>query len=150
MGFLGKYDGTDRVDLGDGYWVDVKKCLTRAEADLAERALTQINVSQGETGPAKAGARVDLVSQHNELVVASVVAWNLDDENSVVLPLEPDSAKRASIARLPAPVFDELLKVVVENNKPRSAQDRAAFPARSEGGGSAGEDHGRDDREVLG
>lgn len=136
MGFLSHYSGAQRIELGDGYWVDVKKCLTVAEKQRAESALTSNPVvDMNGNGTAK----VDMPGFHNEMMCASIVAWNLDDDDGTVWPLAPDRTKRANIARLPAPVFDVIWRVINELNGPQPKDERVRFPVNGVGGDPDGD-----------
>lgn len=131
MGFLSAYDGTRRIDLGGGYWVDVKKCLSIVEKQRAERALTSDpTVDMNGRGTAK----VDMPGFHNEMISASIVAWNLDEDDGTAWALTPEPVKRKNIARLPSTVFDAVWKVVDELNGPRPTGEQAQFPVPGVGG----------------
>lgn len=137
-GFLSAYSGTRRVDLGGGYWVDVKKCLTIVEKQRAEQALAS-NPTVDMNG--NGSATMDVVAFRNELVAASITAWNLDEEDGTVWALSPEPVKRTNIARLPGPVFDQIFTFVNELNGPQSSKERAQFPVADVGGdpdGNAG------------
>lgn len=147
MGFLSAYSGTRRIDLGGGYWVDVKECLSIVEKQRAEKALTSDpTVDMNGRGTAK----VDMPAFHNEMLVHSIVAWNLDEDDGTIWPLAPELVKRKSIARLPAPVFDTILKVVDELNGPQSPQERAQFPEPGVGGDPYGHAGPAQPVDVLG
>jgi hypothetical protein len=125
-GFLSAYEGTERIDLGDGYWVDVKKCLSSAEyapVELALGARQQVNVNGG-----RQFAQIDTRAARIELVVASIVAWNVDDEDGTVWPLTPEKVKRANVERLPHPVREVIWKRCDDLNGPEKPADRARFP----------------------
>lgn len=125
MGFLSHYSGVQRVELDADYWVDVKKCLTVAEKQRAESALTSNPVvDMNGHGTAK----VDMPAFHNEMMFASIVDWNLDDEDGTKWALAPERIKRLNIARIPAPVFDQIWKVINELNGPQPKDERIRFP----------------------
>lgn len=131
MGFLSAYSGTRRIDLGGGYWVEVKECLTIVEKQRAEKALTaDPTVDMSGRGTAK----VDMPAFHNEMLYHSITGWNLDEDDGTVWPLSPEPVKRKNIARLPAAVFDQIFEVVDELNGPQSSRERAQFPESSVGG----------------
>lgn len=123
-GFLSAYSGTRRIDVGGGYWIEVKDCLSIAEKQRTERAM--YGTPTVDLG-GRASADLDLTGFHTEMLVQSIVAWNLDDEDGTVWPLTPDKVKRASIARLPGPVFDRVFKVVNDLNGPQKPQESAQF-----------------------
>lgn len=131
MGFLSAYSGTRRIDLGGGYWVEVKECLSIVEKQRAEKVLSRDPVvDQNGRGTAK----VDMPAFHNEMLYHSITSWNLDEDDGTVWPLSPEPVKRKNIARLPAAVFDRILEVVDELNGPQSSRERAQFPVPGVGG----------------
>lgn len=136
MGFLSAYSGTRKIDVGGGYWIEVLECLPIMDKQRAEKALAsspRVDMSGNGT------ISLDTVAFHNAMVEASVVAWNLDDDNGQVWPLAPDSVKRVNISRLPAPVFDQVWEVVNELNGPRETADKVRFPEPGVGSDPAGD-----------
>ena len=135
MGFLSAYAGTRRVDVGGGYWIEVKECLTAIEKHRAEKALASPMLDMNGNG----SAALDSPAFRTEMMCASIVGWNLDEDDGTVWLLAPDRAKRANIARLPASVFDTVYQVVDELNAPQSAAERSRFPAAGVGGDPDGD-----------
>lgn len=136
MGFLSAYSGTKKIDVGGGYWIEVRECLPIVDKQRAEKALASSpRVDMAGNG----SISLDTVAFHNEMLSASIVAWNLDDEDGQVWLLEPDHIKRANIARLPAPVFDQVWAVVNELNGPRETSDKVRFPEPGVGGDQDGD-----------
>lgn len=136
MGFLSAYSGTRRVDIGDGYWIDVKECLSVVEKHRAEKALGGSNPTFDMNG--NGSAKLDTAAFAVEMVAASITGWNLDEDDGAVWPLAPDSVKRANIARLPASVFDTVFAAVNEANGPRERGEQVRFPEPSVSGDSNG------------
>lgn len=135
MGFLSAYSGTRKIDVGGGYWVEVKECLSAAEKQRAEDALSKQSVNfQGQVG-----ATIDMTSFHNVMMAAAIVGWNLDEDDGTPWALVPESAKRANIARLPAPVYDQIWTVVDDSNGPRERTDAVRFPDDGLGGDPDGD-----------
>lgn len=125
MGFLSAYSGVKRVDVGGDYWIEVLECLSIMDKHRAEKALA----STPKMDLAGNGSmNLDTVAFRNEMMAASIVNWNLDDDNGQIWALSPDSAKRANIARLPAPVFDQVWQIVDELNGPRGRAEQIRFP----------------------
>lgn len=125
MGFLSAYSGTEKIDVGGGYWIEVRKCLSIIDKQRAEKALAstpRVDMSGAGT------ITLDTAAFHNAMVEASIVAWNLDDDNGEVWALSPSNVKRDNIARLPGPVFDQVWEVVDDLNGPREAADKVRFP----------------------
>lgn len=125
MGFLSAYSGTRKIDVGGGYWVEIKECLSIAEKNLCERALMSSPVVDMS---GRGSAKVDSVAFRNAMMSASIVDWNLDEDNGDIWPLFPQAVKDANIARLPGPVFDQIWLVVDESNGPRERADAVRFP----------------------
>lgn len=124
MGFLSHYTGVQRIELDHDYWVDVKQCLSVVEKQRAETALAS-NPVMDMNG--RGSAKLDITAFSNEMVCASVVGWNIDEDDGTVWALAPDRTKRANIARLPAPVFDTIWKTVNELNGPQSKDEKVRF-----------------------
>lgn len=135
MAFLSAYSGVRRIAVGDPdgeYWVDLREHLSQGGKEKGDRALQQMSVVGG-----KPQLSPDVVEFRQQLVLASIDNWNLDDDNGQVWPLNMHSVKR-----LPASVFDELWAVVDESNKPRSSVERRQFPAGGVGGDPDGDGDG--------
>lgn len=131
MAFDDEYDEVQRIDLGRGYWVDVRKCVSRGDGERAERLLAQTTVTPDEQRPGRVHTMVtpDTAAYRTEMVYASIVDWNLDERDGSKRALEPEAVKRANIARLPGPVFDQIWACIDELNKAgRSPQEQATFP----------------------
>ena len=170
MGFLSAWDDNERIDVSDlagdlpgTWWVDVKKCLTHAEAEDVMKHLMKGTMqlpdnltSGGEKIKVQTKLSVEAVVDHQAYIVArSIVGWNLTDRNGALLPFEVDDTLEnpwepveASLAKLPAPVYDRVAKVVVAANT-ESSSETATFPAGDEGRDSDGQDLPSDDRQVL-
>lgn len=152
MGFLSLYKQTDRVELGGGYYIDIKRHLSMAETARAEemRVSKDIRSEMGAAKDGKAGdvtatvMRIDQQAYNTEILVAAVVDWNLDDDQGVPLPLPPyipgkptgdDKAnlvRRESIGLLPAFAVKRLLEQIAANEKAGAdAESLAAFPGES-------------------
>lgn len=151
-GFLSLYDETDRVDLGGGYYVDIKRYLSDAEADRASRALVApqlksevVGAGDGTEGEVRSvTTTVDQGGYNTEVLVAAIVDWNLTDRGDDPLPLPPyvpakptgedraNEVRRQSIRQLPAFATKKILKQISDNEK-RGAGDPAAFQGTGEG-----------------
>jgi hypothetical protein len=135
-GFLSAYEGTERIDLGSGYWADVKLCLSTEEYGAVE----------GQMGGGKQrvelGARqfmqMDIRGARVEMVVRSLVDWNLDDPDGTVWDLTAEKNRRANVNRLPAPVFDQIWKKCDELNGKRTPAETATFPDPADGSDPVG------------
>lgn len=129
-GFLSQYTDIERIDLGGGYWVDIKKYLTSADASAAQRALTRPKVRSkiGEKSSELEGD-TDIAAYHEEMVLRSVVEWNLDDENGKVLPMN-----RETYRKLPQAVVNKLVQRIGElqgEGGERSSEEANSFRSES-------------------
>lgn len=142
------YEGTQRIDLGNGYWADVKKCLTTEEKARVDDLLG--GKQQVDVSAQRQLATLDYSAMRAEMVVQSLVAWNIDDEKGDTWPLLPEapppgrpypanSVRRISVARLPSPVFDQIYLVCDELNSPRKGADAVTFPDGPVGGDQDGD-----------
>ena len=167
MGFLSAWDEPQRIDVSDladelpgTWWVDVKKCLPHDEADEVLRLLMRSTIKMGDPSGDGPGVRTALstdsvADQQAQIVVRSIIGWNLTDRNGVVLPFEKDESLENpyqplehSLKLLPSPVYDRVAKVVVDANTETKAET-ASFPAESDGSGESGENYRPNDREIL-
>jgi hypothetical protein len=82
----------------------------------------------------KARSKADIYRSHMERVLASIVAWNLDDDNGQVWPIN-----QQSLRRLPDSVFDLLFEAVDRSNAPEGKAERTRFPDEGDGGDSDGD-----------
>lgn len=136
MGFLSAYSGTRKVDVGGGYWIEVRECLSIVDKQRAEKALASSpRVDMAGNGTVS----LDTVAFHNEMLEASIINWNLDDDDGKVWALAPSNLKRQNIARLPAPVFDQVWEVVNDLNGPRERADKVRFPDAGNVGDQVGD-----------
>jgi hypothetical protein len=132
MGFLTAYEGTRTIDVGaagSGYWVELRECLSQGDKEDAERALSAGKVVDGK----RFEMTMDTARYRQLMVLASVKAWNLDDDDTGVWPVN-----LSNVRRLPGPVFDQIWTVVDELNAPAPTEDRKRFP----GGGGGGDQDG--------
>lgn len=132
-GFLSAYSGTRRITIehptGD-YWVELKEHLSQAAKEKGDRALQTYTPS----GNGKPQLSPDVVEFRQQLVLASIADWNLDDDNGTVWPVNMQNVKR-----LPASVFDDLWTVIDETNAPLSTAEQRQFPAGGVGGDPDGD-----------
>lgn len=136
-GFLSAYDGTERIDLGRGYWVDVKRCLSHSELQQAQAKMGAGRQTVEASG--RQYATIDMNAFENELMVLSIVDWNVDDEDGTVWPLAPEAVRRRSVARLPGPIAAQIFARCNELNGPQSNREAAQFPGGDLGGDQVGD-----------
>ena len=137
MSFFDAYEGTERIDFDGGFWIDVKKCLTDPEYQQVEARL-----GAGKQTLNMSGARlvqIDPAKARETMLFLAITAWNIDDKDGI-LPLEPDAAKKASIARLPSSVTMRVYQFCDELYGPRDNKDAAQFPGEGVGGDPDGDD----------
>jgi len=134
-GFLSAYDGVKRITInhpGAEYWVDLKENVSQGDKEASERALSQIVVNNGRAVPTP-----DIARYRQLMVLASVAAWNFDDE----LPNGTSKVwdiNLMNVKRLPGTVFDTLWTEVDELNSQPSPEERRGFPVESAGSDSVG------------
>jgi hypothetical protein len=129
MGFLSEYEGTERVQINQQYWVDIKKNVATGEREDSERALASVLIVGGKATP-----NPDVAKYRQLLVLASIAAWNLDDDNGQVWPIDLKHVKA-----LPGAVFDLLWAEVDRNNAPAEKAEQLQFRAEDGGGDPAGD-----------
>jgi hypothetical protein len=129
MGFLDEYSGTHKYEFparkdGKTYWVELRKTLLQGDKAHAERALTN-----GRVDP-QAGVQIDMdtATYRHEMVLASVIAWNLDDDKGV-WPVTLNN-----VMRIPGIEFDAIYNLVNEFNSPRTSAEKAQFRPEGERG----------------
>lgn len=129
-GFLSAYSNTRVVTVGDpnrGYWVSLKEHLSQGDKEVAERSLTSGKVVNGNME-----MEVDVARYRQLMVMASIVDWNLDDEDGKIWQVNLQNVRR-----LPGDEFDRLWTIVDEMNKPASSEERRDFRPDGNGGDSS-------------
>lgn len=85
---------------------------------------------------------IDQAAYRMELLLHAITEWNLTDEHDKPLPLVPEDAKRRSLEKLPARVYDRLVdeaeKLIGDDVATRSPDEEAAFRGGAETGGELG------------
>ncbi len=132
-GFLSLYNKSERVNLvnvpetDDGaFWVDVKVSINKADYDAAQRRLmrNKLNMSGNKS---TLDGDLDIPGFEEEMLVRSIVGWNLTDDNGSSLPLVPEPALRKAIMSLPASVIAQVYERVNELNARRGEVETASF-----------------------
>lgn len=173
MGFLRKAE-VERIwldtdtDNGDGddsppqWWVDVKLGLSVEEAEKAEEALINTRVEEQRTARGKMRTVVRpemrLMPHMFEVVLCSIVNWNLTDEQDQPLPLDHDyeveektkrpSPRRLSLKKIPQASYDKISEVVMAANRPMSREETASFLDAGDVDGPGDRDQRPDDPGV--
>jgi hypothetical protein len=132
-GFLSLYDETDRIDLGGGYYVDIRRYLSDEDDERATRALTKpqlrtTTTQNKETDSSEVTSTIDYdQSAYSRVLISSaVIGWNLTDRDGNPLPLAPDAARVASIKSLPVFATKKILAKIKENEG-RTDSELATF-----------------------
>lgn len=121
MGFLTAYSNTRKVTVGDpdrGYWVELREVLSQGAKEKAEQEL----MGRQQINGTDVVLKMDVARYRQQMVLASIKDWNLDDDNGRIWPLNLQS-----VQRLPGPVFDHLWSLVDEMNEPRSVVEQRQF-----------------------
>ena len=122
MGFLDAYSGTTKVPIGDpdrGYWVELRNVISQGAKEKAEQELMGRQQINGNVAVTK----MNVVGFRQQMVLASIKDWNLDDDQGRIWPFNMQS-----ISRLPGPVFDQLWSIVDQSNAVRPAAEQRQFP----------------------
>jgi hypothetical protein len=121
MGYVASYAGTEKITLPSNptYWVELRKCLSRAQLQQAEGLLSQATVDMNGNGTVKP----DIIAYRNSMVAFSIASWNLDDEAGNILPIVA-----ATVGLLAGPDFDAVYTRVDQLNKGMTEQEQARFP----------------------
>lgn len=140
-GFLSAYEGTERIDLGRGYWVEVKKCLSSAEYAPVEMALGSRQRPTANGSGTVTFGEINQREAQIRMLLASIEDWNLSDDGTdgPKWPLSPEKLKRESIERLPAGVRMLIYKKCDDLNGPPDPDEQARFPDPGELGDPDGD-----------
>lgn len=132
MGFLSAYSGVVRIviDTDRGYWIDLKKHLSQGDREASEKALAQnMVVTNGKTS-----VTPDYTAWRERLILASIAAWNLDDDSGNVWPITLDNLRL-----LPGDIYDQLWTEVDKMNSSRKGEEQQRFRDGDVGGHSDGD-----------
>lgn len=166
MGFTTKWAIPKTVDFSDftddpegTWWVRVRRSLSHAEDDKLTRKLVEstvqvesVQTSSGIVRRPKADANVSAAAAldyKDEVIVRSILEWNLTDDDDQVFPFGTPEEIRASLAQLPETVYDRLSKEISAAKKAREPEEEARFPSGDDGGDQSGIDNASDAGEVL-
>jgi hypothetical protein len=135
MGFLSEYDGTEKVDLGNGYWAELRVFLPSEAEAKAQQRLARVQV---KADPASGKAMdmttdVDQGAYLNEMAAQALISWNLTDKDDKLLPFKSIEDKRKSIGRLPKSIVD----LFVSKIKDKPGERDADFPGEDSGSAEA-------------
>lgn len=121
MPYVASYEGTEKLTLTNpDYWVELRKCLSRAQLKQAEAVLSQAVIDMQGNGSVKP----DVGTYRDMMVTFSIAAWNIDDASGAVLPID-----FGTIGVLAGPDFDLVWNRVDQLNKGMAEADQARFPA---------------------
>lgn len=170
MGYTSRYDALETIELGDGYKVQVKRCLTGDEMDRCRRETMKwrtelVKVPDGNGGFDEQWravlANVDPTLLSKEWAIASIMEWNIDDAEGKVLPLHcqnhqrPEAScascetiRRTNFGLLTYPDQEKIEEVVGGFNAEPTREETVRFPEGRESSTSTGDDASSDDKEV--
>ncbi|MBT8160988.1 MULTISPECIES: hypothetical protein [Arthrobacter] len=123
MGFISKYTKTERIDLEDGFWVEIRPHLTAAQKAAAEDKLVSMD---GNTS----GMQIGTGAYNIVLTTQAICSWNLTDEHDNPMPVTPEDKRLESVKRLPSWVTAKVV-AAIRDAETKSAEGRAAFPGGS-------------------
>ena len=132
-GFLSLYNKSERVeivgvpDTKDGtFWVDVKVSITKSDYDAAQRRLmsNKLNMTGGQSS---VDGDLDIPGFEEEMLVKSIVSWNLTDDSGNILPTAPEALLRRAVLSLPAAVTAQIYERVNDLNGRRSEAEAQSF-----------------------
>lgn len=127
MGYRSDTFGDETITLTNPkYWVKARKCLSRNGQKQVEEALLSVTYSE-EGG---ISATPDISRSRDLLVVQSVTAWNLTDDDGEIIPVNPGTI----LEELSGPDFDLVWKRLNALNKTPSGPEAAAFPGEGKRG----------------
>lgn len=138
MGFLSQYEETAKIDLKDGYFVEVRVFLSSDARYEAERRLTKIGVNNVDGKDVQVTTDFDQGAFTKELAAQALLDWNLTDANDRLLPFGTIEQKRASIGRLPKNVVDLMVSKLKEQPDGDDGDRGPDFRAEGDGGAPAG------------
>lgn len=91
MGYKTKRYQTTRVDLPDGYWVDVAP-LTKAEDDECQQALLGGLLETAVTGgTSDIRAKLHQREYTDQLLLRAIKAWNIDGDDGAIISITLDA-----------------------------------------------------------
>lgn len=138
MGFL-THGEPVRVDLGEGFWADVRSGLSFGDMADAQKKLSAYRVADNDVV-----SEPDIAGYQIEMVKRALLSWNLTDENDGLLPTSPPDKLVASLKRLPQWAFNTIYSKVADLNNERSPLEEHNFPK-----GPAVGDSGSDTETAL-
>jgi hypothetical protein len=154
MDYTDRYNETERIDLGDGFWIDVKKTLTGAEKKRAEKVRVQYSVERQPNGDVRqVVSGFDVPGYDTEMAILSIVDWNLPggDDQDPSRKWELNETRKRAYYGLLSPEHQALIEGTVSafNATPTREED-AQFPVDGEGELHDEEDQTPDADQVLG
>lgn len=117
-------DRVTRVDLGNGYWADVRTSLTMGQ----QKALARMSGNRDES-QIQADLKMEIGSAYLAIIIA---AWNLDGDDGQILPITTETVDL---------LHEEDAKAISDAYKParRTPEEQVAFTPTSTPGPGDGE-----------
>jgi hypothetical protein len=125
-GYTARNNGLAQVELENGYWVQVKTHLTHGETKRAKKALMDATLKMVDE-VSETSAKLDMTAYEQEIALAGIIAWNLDDADGNPLPLAPEDAKIASIDLMDSDDFDKVVAAVSGVSKKKAGASEGKF-----------------------
>ena len=86
-------DETDRIDLDDGFWVDIKKRMSYGDQQKLVAHYIKVRTTTAEIT-----SDIDLAGGQIVLLEINIKGWNLVDANNKVAPLNRANIEKLDIA----------------------------------------------------
>ncbi len=123
MGFLDIYSGTTKVDVGNNFYIEIKKHLSNAEYTTAQKALIK---DQRMDTTAGLTAQIDTAAYQLAIMKKAIVGWNLTGHND-----EPIAVTDDTISALPQIVFNKVYQAIEASEEEAGPAEQANFPVKS-------------------
>lgn len=101
--------GTDRIDIDEESWVDIKKEMSYGDKQQMTGAMMKMKVKVADGENAEPDITVD--TGNVELLFINIVDWNFTNEKGEKVPVT-----RANIRNLNGAVGDTIRKAIKERN----------------------------------
>lgn len=109
-------DEVDRIDLGDGFWIDIKRELSAGDSEFISNEIIKLRLKPAAF--TKVGKptisdieKTELKTGNIATLLRAITAWNLTDRSGKEVPVT-----RESISQLKTRVYDKLLEEVRARN----------------------------------
>lgn len=104
-------DEVDRIDLGDNFWVDIKRRMNYGDQQKLVGQFIKLGIAGKEPT-----AELDITSTGITLLQLNIKAWNLTKDDDKVMPIGVES-----IIQLDPAIADRIRKEIDKRNPPPKA-----------------------------